>query len=343
MGVPVGPDLRSPRVSAALLIALTAVVYLPTLSYGFVYEDVNDLERLLQPELALLDTNPARMVTVFSLWLSAWISPGAPFGYHLVSVLVHLVNVWLVFLLARRVLPDWGAVVTMGLFALHPIQVEAVAYVANRADLMSTCGVLLALLAASSGFALLSGLAVALACLAKETAIVAWALVPLWAVVTSARFPVRAWLITLGVGLPLAIDAYGLTVTEFFPSVSVEHIARTSASLWRLLLLLPIPLGQSIDHDWWAFGDVTLIVAPLALVSVTLFAIVALIEGWQARWLAFAWLVTILALAPRFVLPVIEGLHEHHLYAVSFAWCLCAGALLTQPRAERTVWTPISP
>lgn len=316
---------------------LTAVMYAPSLGYPFVYEDANDLERLLQPELALLDTNPARMVTVFSLWLSAWLSPGHPYGYHLVSLAVHLLNMGLVGLLAWRVLPPWGAVVAMGIFGLHPIQVEAVAYVANRADLVATCCVLLALLAASRGFALLSGLAVALACGSKETAIVAWALVPLWAVVTAARFPVRAWLIACGVMLPLAIDAYGLTVTEFMPSVSVEHISRTSAALWRLVLLLPFPFGQSIDHDWWAFSTLTLFVAPLALIAVTVLALIALIEGWRARWLAFAWLFTVIAISPRFLLPVVEGLHEHHLMLPSLAWCLCAGAVLTQPRAERTV------
>ena len=58
-------------------------------------------------------------------------------GFHLFSLLVHLVNVALVFLLAQRLLKDRiAAVVTALLFGIHPLHVESVAWVASQKDVL---------------------------------------------------------------------------------------------------------------------------------------------------------------------------------------------------------------
>lgn len=69
-----------------------------------------------------------------------------PAGHHLTSVLLHVINVLLLFLLLERAT---GAVGRSGLvaamFALHPINVESVAWVAERKNVLSTLLFLLAL------------------------------------------------------------------------------------------------------------------------------------------------------------------------------------------------------
>jgi tetratricopeptide (TPR) repeat protein len=61
-------------------------------------------------------------------------------GFHLFSLLVHLVNVALVFLLAQRLLKDRiAAVVTALLFGMHPLHVESVAWVASQKDVLYAC------------------------------------------------------------------------------------------------------------------------------------------------------------------------------------------------------------
>ncbi len=70
-----------------------------------------------------------------------------PWGHHLTSVLLHVANALLVFLLLRRLTGAlWRSVLVAALFGLHPVHVESVAWVAERKDVLSTCFGLLALL-----------------------------------------------------------------------------------------------------------------------------------------------------------------------------------------------------
>lgn len=64
---------------------------------------------------------------------------GEPRGHHMVNVAIHALNAILLFL-ALRVMTafSWRCLVVAALFALHPLRVESVAWVAERKDLL--CG-----------------------------------------------------------------------------------------------------------------------------------------------------------------------------------------------------------
>ena len=68
-------------------------------------------------------------------------------GYHETNVLLHVVNVWLVYELALLLLggPE-AAFFAAALWAVHPVGTECVTNVAGRADLLSAMGVLAVLL-----------------------------------------------------------------------------------------------------------------------------------------------------------------------------------------------------
>jgi hypothetical protein len=66
-----------------------------------------------------------------------------PLGFHFVNNLLHAINCVLLFLLAGRFLPVAGALLATLLFAVHPIGVEAVTWIAARTDLLGTCFALL--------------------------------------------------------------------------------------------------------------------------------------------------------------------------------------------------------
>ncbi len=71
-----------------------------------------------------------------------------PQGHHLTSVVLHGANVLLLFLLLFRCTGDfWPSIFAAALFALHPLRVESVAWVAERKDVLSTLFALLTLLA----------------------------------------------------------------------------------------------------------------------------------------------------------------------------------------------------
>src|SRR5579872_3847715 len=69
-----------------------------------------------------------------------------PAGHHLTSLLLHILNVLLLFLLLLRATGAMGrSFVVAALFALHPLNVESVAWVAERKNVLCTFFFLLAL------------------------------------------------------------------------------------------------------------------------------------------------------------------------------------------------------
>ncbi|MHB8907350.1 MAG: tetratricopeptide repeat protein [Syntrophales bacterium] len=68
-------------------------------------------------------------------------------GHHWTSVVIHLVNAILLFYLFRLMTGSlWRSACVAALFAVHPINVESVAWVAERKNVLSTCLGLLTLL-----------------------------------------------------------------------------------------------------------------------------------------------------------------------------------------------------
>jgi len=61
-----------------------------------------------------------------------------PFGYHFNSVLLHIANVVLLFCLLKRITGAlWPSAFVAAIFAVHPLQVESVAWIAERKTVLS--------------------------------------------------------------------------------------------------------------------------------------------------------------------------------------------------------------
>ncbi len=69
-----------------------------------------------------------------------------PWGHHLTSVLLHAANGVLLFLVLKKMTGAlWRSLIVAGLFALHPLRVESVAWISERKDVLSAFFGLLAL------------------------------------------------------------------------------------------------------------------------------------------------------------------------------------------------------
>ncbi len=79
-------------------------------------------------------------LTWISLMIDREVFGIGAWGFHLTNVLLHVVNVILVFLLFQRTTGNRfpSAFVAM-LFAIHPIHVESVAWISERKDVLSAC------------------------------------------------------------------------------------------------------------------------------------------------------------------------------------------------------------
>ncbi len=76
-------------------------------------------------------------LTLLSLAIDYWIWGEQPFGFHLTNILLHILNALLVYWLAMLLIQHrLLAVGSALLFALHPMHVESVAWVAERKDVL---------------------------------------------------------------------------------------------------------------------------------------------------------------------------------------------------------------
>ena len=136
-----------------LLVGATCVAYLPALRAGYVWDD--DLHLLKNPVLLPGGLAKIRVpgtyinywpLTFSTYWLeNALWGVAHPIGFHFVNILFHAASgllVWRVLLRLR--LPSWGALLGAAIFALHPVNVESVAWVAQLKNVMSLFLTLLA-------------------------------------------------------------------------------------------------------------------------------------------------------------------------------------------------------
>jgi tetratricopeptide (TPR) repeat protein len=144
------------RAAAALaLVAATFLAYLPVTWAGFVWDDDDYLtenplvtapDGLRRIWLSLDAPSQYFPLVYTSFRLEHAVFGLDPLGYHLVNVALHALNALLVVVLLRRLAVP-GAWLAAALFALHPVQVESVAWVTERKNVLSAAFFLLAGLA----------------------------------------------------------------------------------------------------------------------------------------------------------------------------------------------------
>lgn len=77
-------------------------------------------------------------ITWLSLMVDSEIFGSNPGGYHLTNLLLHIASTVLLFLLLERMTKaQWRGAFVAALFALHPLHVESVAWIAERKDVLS--------------------------------------------------------------------------------------------------------------------------------------------------------------------------------------------------------------
>jgi protein O-mannosyl-transferase len=132
------------------LAAVVFAVYFPVFSYGFV--DYDDGDYFFNNPHVLGGFSWANIqwafttgeavnwhpLTWLSLMLDAQLFGAGPTTPHVTNVLLHAANSILLFLLLRRLTgSQWRSAVAALFFAVHPLHVESVAWVAERKDVLS--------------------------------------------------------------------------------------------------------------------------------------------------------------------------------------------------------------
>ncbi len=78
-------------------------------------------------------------VTWLSLMLDSQLFGVKPWGYHLTNLLLHIANVLILFSVLKAMTGEvWRSIFVATVFALHPLNVESVAWIAERKNVLST-------------------------------------------------------------------------------------------------------------------------------------------------------------------------------------------------------------
>lgn len=334
-------------VCLTLLFIATFLAYANTFSVPFLLDDVLTVTRneAVQADRFELDLG-SRGLLRWTFTLNHWISGNNVWSYHVLNLLLHVLNGFLVFWICQRILASWpalksnplhsiqsSAALAAGFFLLHPLQTESVTYISSRSELLSTNLYLAAFLLFVSvphwsiGFGLSLGVGVLffLGLGAKETVITLPMAMLLydWLFIRPAWGPIRSrwsFYITFVIG---GVAAGWEILNRLMVSVGAgaegtvppwHYFLTQLRVLLRYIRLIVLPTGQTLDYDFPVYTTVNLTVMACAFALAGI-----LVVAWHCRkdypMFAFSIVWFFLTLAPTSsIVPIADVIFEHRMY-----------------------------
>jgi len=308
-----------------LLLAGALAAFGASLGSGFHFDDY----AIFSGPILRFDLWQTRPLTLLSFWLNYQADGARPIGYHAVNLLLHLVAVLLAYECLKRLMSERAAVLAAAVFAIHPMQAEAVNYVWARSILLATVLCLASLLEWLRG---------------RPWIAVAWFAAALLAKEECAAFPLLLWGTPPGLphrpgrlphiamfGLSLLAGARVIYATLVTPGVPAGFQAGISPWLYfssqsvvilRYLRLLILPYGFTVDPD----VHVPVWLGLVAWVGI-LGAVAYVWRSGKGRWLAAGLL---LLLPSSSIFPAADLAADRRMYLPMVAFAAAAGLALAQ-------------
>jgi tetratricopeptide (TPR) repeat protein len=353
--------------AAALVIAFA--VYAPSLNGDFVFDDRTlPMMRPDAPTLRLrYDWLGARPLLMLTYWLNYKSSGIDPAAYHAVNLVLHAACAVLVFFVLRRIL-EWAGIAVKerfgtalfgaALFLLHPVQTEAVSYIASRSENLSVFFFLAALTLfvyrrnAAVGFPTALGILVLYLCAmsSKEHTAMLPAVLLLtdyfWNPGFSSKGIWRNW--KLYVPIACGAVAGALLFRSYLRAGSNAGFALKDFTWYQYLFtqfraicvylrLFLLPFGQSVDyafpvsHNLLEYGALFYGIFLLALLICAVY--------YRKRYpvACYGFLMALLLLAPTSsVMPIKDTLAERRMYLPFLGFALIACDLVTRIRIRKS-------
>lgn len=297
-----------------IIILVTLITFTNTLLNGFVYDDItivqnntsiNALSKI--PDLFLQsyfgkDNNAGtyRPLTTLSFALNYAINGLEPYGYHLVNIIVHIINSLLVYWIVKYYSQSkLLGIFTALLFSVHPVHSEAVASVYGRAELLAVMFLLVAWVyylksSINKYYYFISLLSYFLSLFCKESGIVFFGILLLVQFCTKTSWKeklipeIKAWgyvlstipyliirtLVTGAFGVPKGGQILG---AESF----LTRLYTMSLGYVQYFKMLVYPVTLFIDYDYGVIPTVKALSLSVTL-SLILILLVIIIGFWQS-------------------------------------------------------------
>ncbi len=342
-----------PPLLALALAAIAWLLYAPALTADFVWDarakvldsnfihDPSNLPDVLTGRVLtrdVLDNN--RPANLLSLMIDSRLWGKRPAGYHATSVTLHAAVCAMLFLLLLRLLPShggtWPAFLAALVFAVHPLNCEAVSEVSYREDLLVAASILLALFAAIAFLRepglwrnLLLGLGCCLALLfaigAKENGIAGpVVLASYWFLWRRDDSPLPwAALLTAACLIVFGFLAARFALAPSHSVIFTSKAPRLGGSLANTLLIQPriwaMEFSQVLlPHDFCADYGLYCLRAfsvPVSIAAVTLVVTAQLFLAFQARLFALGSVLFWAGMLPvSNIVPIFRPMADRFLY-----------------------------
>ena len=318
-----------------LLLAAALVAFGASLGSGFHFDDYAIFANpALTTPAGVLDIwglRDTRPLTYFTFWLNYLAGGRDPLGYHILNLALHLGAVLLGYECLLRLLDRRAAWLAAALFAVHPIQAEAVNYIWARSIVLATLLCFASLLAWLDDRRWEAAGWFALALLAKEEC-AAFPLVLLLLPRKRSSLPPIAAMLALSLAAGARV-VYATAVTPGAPAglqapvTPWHYFLAQGPVILRYFRLLIVPYGFTIDPDihvpplWWGLAA-WILIAALCLAA------------W--RWRLVWFVAGILLLIPSStIFPAADLAADRRLYLPMIAFA--ATAVLLLERAPKAV------
>ncbi len=344
------------------------LAYLNTFNGEFIFDDAVSIE----DNPAIKDTayfknpglsgylanavNGGRPLTHFTFAVNYLTGGFDPFGYHVINFLVHLANIFLVYVFIHKTLnlasssykehAHWISFVAVIFFGLHPMQTGAVSYISQRAEILASFFYLLGLLffirglsdnSLKSHMAYPAGIVCFLLGLGSKDIIITlpFVLAVYWFYFLRGLPGRKIQLAKISL---LVLPVFGAAIyriqniandtsgrigfkLEFGP---YEYFLTQLRAITKYISLLVLPVNQNADYDFAVsrgFLDPPSTLFSFVFLLLLVIASGLLFKRWKIGSFALLWFFIILSPTSS-VIPLIDVIFEHRVYLAS------AGAFL---------------
>jgi tetratricopeptide (TPR) repeat protein len=319
-----------------LLLAAALAAFGASLGSGFHFDDYAIFSDpvLTSPWgwLQIWGWRQTRPLTYLTFWLNYQVGGQDALGYHALNLVLHLGAVLLAYECLRRLLPERAALVAAALFAVHPLQAEAVDYVWGRSIVLAALLCFAALLCWITDRPWAAVACFAAALLAKEEC----AAFPLVLALLPAR-PRGRPPIAVMLGLAVAAGVRVIYVTAVTPGAPAglhagispwHYLLAQGPVILRYFRLLIVPYGFTVDAD---------IHVPPVWLGVLAWAAMAALAVFLWRYRSRVWAMWLLAalillMPSSSVFPAADLSAERRMYLPLLGFAAAAGWLLTRVR-----------
>ncbi len=294
-----------------------------------------------------------RPIVNLSLLLNYQLSGLNVVGWHIFNIVFHIFNSYFVYLLILRTLNVPSLIDRFGyrsqrmalfgalLFALHPIQTEAVTYIISRTELIATffylATFLLFIKGARTGrfvYVIGSFMTAALAMGSKEWAVTLPAVLILYDFLFLSDSKLKLLFSRLGshalVAMSWAVLIYTMSTAPMTGAgfgvsgqrgiTPLTYLLTSFNVLWTYIRILILPLNQNLDYEYplakslFEYPTLLSFVAHMSVVAASIWLYMK--KKWTLIPFGFAWFYITLSPTQSFV-PILDVIFEHRVYLPS--------------------------